>query len=123
MEESEKLISQFNDAIQKIQRLNDIWVASRQLREKGLLKAWYFKLDGATAELKHDAELLDRKNKNNYYIKELEAVTFKIKKAVARKDRTEMYEHIFEKECLLREIQDEAGMGPKRRPADDDEME
>jgi len=125
VDDNERLINQFNDAIQKIQRLNEDWVACKHYREHGKLIEWYWKLDSVFLELKYDGELIDNQNKQKEggYIHKLKEISIRLNKAMVNKNKYYFYQYLIEKEALLREIQEESGMGAKRRVADEDSME
>jgi len=126
MEEEEKLISQFNDAILQIQRLDEIWKECRRCREKGLLLVWKWKLDSAELELNDDAERLDGNKEDNEkkttFATKINNADREILIAQKKKDWTSFYLKLFEKEKILRSIQNSAGKGGKLKPEDDDWM-
>lgn len=120
----DKLISEFNEAAFQISRLHNIWLECKNLREKGNLISWKWKLDTAAIELWNDAKRLDEPTEKdeNKLIEKLKKLDEEISKAETDKKFAEFYKKLIEKEKLLRQIQEESGKGGKLRSADDDYM-
>lgn len=129
-EEENSLTSEFNEAKFQIARLHNIWLECKNLREKGNLLAWKWKLDSAQIELNNDAQRLDDEknnkqkdgNKVSGYIDKLTNVDLQILLAEQKKNLGLLYTHLKKKEMLIREIQEAAGKGAKYRSWDDDGM-
>lgn len=134
--------SAYNDAINQINRLNEIWRACQIRRERGDLLQWRWKLDSAEIELSRDIQKLDEKKENHY-----KGLLLKFKRGLSRSksephkpeyyktkienmnnsleglfkprmtpsDGRLAYKKLMEKEILLRAIQDESGKGTKYR--------
>jgi len=129
-EEAESLTSEFNEAKFQIGRLHNIWMECKNLREKGNLTAWKWKLDSAQIELNNDAQRLDDEKNNKQkdgkkvegFIKALTDSDLAILLAEQKKNLGLLYNALKKKEMLIREIQEKAGKGAKYRNWDDDGM-
>jgi hypothetical protein len=99
MGEEQEKTSKYNEAVNQIIRLNNIWVDCRRFREGGLLEKYKWVLDSAEVEL-----TIDIKKEHRKKLKELNS---KIEKALGRK----LYLFLIRKEKLLRLIQEKAGKG------------
>jgi len=124
MVNEERLVSEFNEAAFQISRLHNLWLETKNLREKGRLIKCKWKLDSAAIELWNDALRLDEdidkeEEKYTYKLQELDK---SLDNAGKKSDLASFYDKLVEKEKLLREIQEKAGKGAKLRPADDDLM-
>ena len=118
-----KQISIFNETARKIIRIDRAWDRAATQREHGQLEKWKWTLDTVERELKHAAKKkLDQTQKTGY-VKALEKINEEIIKTQIRKKRAEFYRKLNEKEDLLREIQEEAGMGTGWKGEDEDEMD
>lgn len=132
-------VSEFNEAVNQIMRLNYLWNSIARYREGGKLQQARWKLDTAELELKHDAKKVDR-DKNTNYVTQLvkinnaiKVVDIKVNKLIKGKEVDEgyirrlygafLYNLLINKETLLREIQEEAGKGGKYKSSDDDELD
>lgn len=127
----EKLLSEFNEAIFQISRLHNVWLECKSCRERGNLLGWKWKLDTASIELFNDAKRLDtdgrmikgekkEKIKEEGYLGQLKKLDEKINEAEVKKQKGRLYNHLMEKEKLLREIQEESGKGAKFKSSWDD---
>jgi len=119
--EEEKLISEFNEAKFQIFRLHNIWLDCRFYRENGLLEQYRWKLDSAEIELSEDIKRLS--NKNNPYTTKFKKLNKEIDKVfLDEKNINKQHHYLKQKEILLRDIQDKAGKGARRKPEDEDRM-
>lgn len=121
-------LSEFNEAVYQIARLNVLWSICNTLASSGKLTEWKWKLDRIWIELSADAKQKDGKelwdiylskdykdfserNKNSYLAR-LKLINENIAKA---KTREELYNTLQEKEIFLRTLQDDVGKGSKKR--------
>jgi DNA repair ATPase RecN len=124
--ETDKKISEFNEAVLQIQRLNEIWISCRKNRKTGNLAQWKWELDQAEDELYRDAERLDKENKNSDFIDQLNTINKKVDIKIEDLKRGKVkidqyYKDLREKERLLRKLQDQAGKGSKLKDMYGDE--
>lgn len=122
MAEDIKKISEFNESAYQINRLNNIWIKCQIFRNSGLLINWKWKLDDALAELSYDASRLDD-SEDKEYLKTLQRIDKEIAFAEKYKNLRLLYKKLFEKELILREIQQECGKGSRYKSADEDVMD
>jgi hypothetical protein len=137
--EKTREVSEFNEAINQIMRLNYLWNSIARFRESGKLQQARWKLDTVELELMHDAKKVD-KEKGSTYVKQIEAINktiqlvdFKVHRITKGKDYDEVdirklynsliYNLIIKKEAILREIQEEAGKGGSYKSANEDDMD
>ena len=121
IDESKVLISEFNDGIAKIQRLNNIWNLCHSFSTKGNLIAYKWQLDRAWVELSSSAIQRDKNNKI-----EKEKNVNKIKNhneniANVIRDKEKLYKALLEKEIFLRCLAKDLGIEGKDKSPDDDD--
>ena len=119
-----KLISEFNEAAFQIQRLNFIWISCTRFACEGNLKDWNWRLDRAYVELWNDmidCDGQEQSEKKESFYQKFE----KIKKDISKDkyDRSKFYGLLMEKEQLLRNLQEDAGKGGKKKNLDEDLMD
>jgi len=133
-------VSSFNDAVYQMKRLDFCWITIARNREMGKLNVVRWKLDSVEAELRYDADKMDRE-RSSTFITRLDALNKKIRNADFKFTLYKVkyysgddehllhqaYNHFFytlllEKEVLLREVQQESGKGSKYKSVDDDDM-
>lgn len=107
-DDSKKVVSVYNEAQFQIERLNDIWVKCHGYAKKGKLLLYKWELDRAWVELSTDAKKINKE----YYFQGID----KLNSAIARANNQEsLYLLLQKKEIFLRNLQDVAGKGSKRR--------
>lgn len=123
-------ISEFNESLLKIGRLNRHWDSVALFREKGEFNKLKWKLVSIEQELDFSAKKLDKKSKDNNYIQQLKNINDAIDKLNISKSSKEtynnlqeLYKTLQEKEKLLREIQEVVGMGAKYKDISEDEWD
>ncbi len=138
MEEEGKQISKYNEAVNQITRLHNLWLKCEGFKEQGLLDKYENSLRSVETELKYDAKklsdgLIDEHESN--YISKLGRMKIKIQVSnefiIKTKDSMfsgaalcKKWNTLIELEELLREIQEEAGKGGVRtNPMEDDEID
>lgn len=104
--------SLFKDALGQIQRLNAAWIRATRHREGGNMEGWRWILDTVALELSYDINRLN-KDKNLKYKEKIDDNETKISTAFKNKNHAEQYKYLFEKEKILREIQEKSGKGAK----------
>ena len=117
----EKFISEFNENANKIFRLHNIWLECGRFSNEGRFEKWNWKLDEAKRELFSEAKRLS--DKDNNYMKKLEELDKKILKAHIKKMKKSHYNFLQEKEILLRDIQQESGMGLTHKSVEEDDWD
>jgi len=122
MGEEEKKISEFNESMLQIQRLDNKWREIANAREQGDLSRAKFKLDSIEIELMNDAKILT--NREYDYVKELKNINKEIYNLNPKETKSiiKLYILLKEKEILLRQIQQECGKGSRYKASDEDEM-
>jgi hypothetical protein len=123
----DRLIAQFDESIMKLFRMNNSWVRAQRYRESGNLIQWRWVLDSLYLELAYESERLDKDNelegKPEGYVAKLKKLDHNIPELILKRKLADLYETLKEKERLLREIQQESGMGTKHKSMIDDEMD
>ncbi len=121
----EKIISEFNESLFQIQRINNDLVEAKFYRKKGHLKKYKFILETIEDELYYDAEKLDKERKegSDTYVKKLNKVNRSIDFAIISHEMIKFYNYLREKERLLRRVQQECGKGAKYRGIDEDDWD
>ena len=117
----EKVISEFNENANKIFRLHNIWLECGRFSNEGRFEKWNWKLDESKRELFSEAKRLS--NDDNNYIKKLEELDKKILNAQIMKKKKSLYSSLQEKEILLRDIQQESGMGLTHKSVEEDDWD
>jgi len=138
MEETRET-AKYNESGLKIQRLHNHWLDVSKFREIGLLDKVKWKLDSIELELEYDAKKIDGNEEG--YIDNLKEINksiegidkkinlFKIKIANITEEELKniynvlIYKYLKDKEKILREIQQESGMGSKYVSSDEDEWD
>jgi len=118
-EEQVRQVTDFNENAAKIQRLNNIYLEVARNRENGNLIKAKWRLDTMEAELKCHAKRLDKEDQD-IYLPELKRLNANIHSATSQ---GVLYYFLLKKEELLREIQQEIGMGTTYRDPGDDDMD
>lgn len=107
-DDSKKFVSVYNEAALQINRLDEIWNKCHKYAHSGNLNAYKWQLDRAWVELSADAKKLNEK----YYFN----VVDKINNVIAKANNSNLiYILLQKKEIFLRELQEDAGKGGKRR--------
>jgi len=122
--EQKKLISDFNEAKLQILRLHGLWSDCHRLSYSGELKKLNWKLDRVAVELSHDMWDGDGKMKSEQeesFYQRLKSINSKIKTDWDKKN--DLYHLLLEKEMILRELQNAAGKGGRKRREDADLMD
>lgn len=109
--DSNKLVSVYNEAGLQIMRLNNLWIDCHDCVKDGDLVKYKWKLDRAWIELSADAVKLDKK----YYFEAIKMFNDAISKS---KNNDSLYQLLQKKEIFLKELQEEAGKGSKRKEKD-----
>ncbi len=122
MADDKDLGAEYNESLLKIGRLNNHWIALAKIREDGELGKVKGKLDSIELELIFNAEKLDKKPNNNY-VEQLEEINDKLESSAKTKRIIQFFKALKEKEKLLREIQQQSGMGSKFKDSSEDEWE
>lgn len=138
MEEEGKQISKYNEAVNQITRLHNLWLKCEGFKEHGLLEKYENSLRSAETELKYDIKRLSdglKEDDDGNYISKLNKnkVQIKVSNKFILKTKDSMFygaalckkwNVLIEKEELLREVQEEAGKGGVRtNPLEDDEID
>ena len=105
--ESGKQVSQFNENALKISRLHNIYLELAINMHNGNFHKSRWLLRTLEAEFKWYAKSLDKKEETNY-IEKLNNINIAFNNSSSQE---EVYELLLEKEEILREIQQEIGMG------------
>jgi len=116
--ESERAISEFNEAKFQIIRLHEIWVKCKTKREGGDLIGWRWALDSAKIELWDDIDKIDNNDGKNF-IKQFEQIEDDIENN--HSNFRKLYPLLVKKETLLRKCQNLAGKGAKYKDLEEDE--
>jgi hypothetical protein len=121
---SERRISEFNEAVFQIQRLNSIWIECKLRRQRGDIPGVMTALDNAAIELWVDAAKIDSRDKNEVgYQKKITALDKEMEYVIEQKDiksLRNLYKLEIIKEKLLRQLQEDAGKGGKTKLEDDE---
>jgi len=125
MEESKKTKAEFNENAFKISRLHNSWLDVQKYRKNCNYKSLKITLDSIEAELYYDAKKLDKEidKEEDKYVKRLKKINTEIKNSIKKLKLEEVYDNYFQKEIILREIQQESGMGSTYKPEDEDEFD
>lgn len=122
--EEKKLISDFNEAKLQILRLHGLWSDCHRLSCSGKLTLWNWKLDRVYVELTNDMWDEDKEKKSkkpeSFYQRILKVNDDISKEEVVGK---KLYKLLTEKEMILRELQNAAGKGGRKREEDADVMD
>ncbi len=110
--DDKKLVSVYNEAQLQIMRLNDIWIKCHGFVKGGDLKNYKWQLDRAWIELSADAEKLD----TDFYSEAIEIINKAISKAT---NSSILYNLLQKKEIFLKNLQEDAGKGGKRKEKDE----
>ena len=106
--DEKKSISVYNEAQLQILRLNNIWVECHECVKRGDLISYKWKLDRAWIELSADAKTL---NEKSYF-----AAMKKINDYISKANNEEvLYNLLQKKEIFLKNLQEDAGKGSKRK--------
>lgn len=124
MPEDNRQVSEFNENALKISRLHNHWCGAARYRELGNFRMYRWKLDSIQCELIYNAKKLDN-DSNKTYLINLNEVNKEIKEANNESpiNPESIYEVLMKKEIILREVQQECGMGSTYRGIDDDDMD
>ena len=117
----DKIISEFNENANKIARLHNIWLECERFSNDGRFPKWNWKLDTAKRELFSEAKRLS--DENNNYIEKLEEMDKKVLRALAMRKTNILYNLLQEKEIMLRDIQQESGMGLTHKSTEEDDWD
>ena len=138
MEQEGKQISKYNEAMNQIIRLHNLWLKCEGFKEHGELEKYENSLRSAETELKYDIKKLSESLEENHesnYIEKLKQVQVKLMVCnnLILKTKKSMFigaamckkwTVLIEKEELLREVQEESGKGGVRgNPSDDDDID
>lgn len=106
--------SQYNGAMQEVQRIHELYQKIHEYRRRGNLKSWNYELDALWEELGAD------KNVNT----DDEAKFYKFHTEYAKyKNNTAMtYQILLRKELFLRRLQNRLGKGSRYQNKDDSGM-
>jgi hypothetical protein len=115
-EDTKKLTSEFNEGGFQILRLHKCWTKCDFYSKRGLFSEWKWELDRAWIELSTDAKRLDE----DKYTRKNMIYNIKIQLA---KNRDEIYKALQDKEMFLRNLQEEAGKGSKKKSVDDEDFD
>lgn len=114
--------SKYNEAINQLIRINNIWQQCCEYSSNGHLTKWKWKLEAAWRELSSSAKKLDEslgKDEKSWVKQKEEKDT-----AIANvKTREELYKALNDKEEFLRWLQDKAGKGSAYSDEDDNDFE
>lgn len=123
MEPDNRQISEFNEAIFQLKRVNHHFEKLASYRDNGYVERMMPVLDSLEIEFTFDAEKLSDETDVDY-VGKLKEINDKIFEAMKNKKRDLFYLHMLEKEKLLRKIQQISGKGGKYKdPYDDDFLE
>lgn len=141
MEEESNVSSKYNEAINQITRLHNIWLSCAASKEQGNITKYEILLRNAESELKYDIKLLSdglEENHESNYMTKVKKNNIQIRQSnnfilKTSLEETKVFQSaaismkwslLIQKEELLREIQEEAGKGGVRiNPAEDDEID
>lgn len=115
----ENQVSEFNENANKIQRLHNYWLEIAKARHRGNFGDARWLLDTVESELKYEAKRIDKAN-DTKYVADLKEINTKLNNT---RKLFLVYRLILEKEELLREVQQEIGMGTTYKDPDEDEMD
>ena len=117
--EGDTQVSRFNETINHLIRLNNLYQQCNEHSSKGNLSRWKGILDAVWRELSSSAVKLDEriKNENDKWTYRKEQID---KKLLNIKNREEAYNILNEKEEFLRLLQDKSGKGTDWTDDDDD---
>ena len=107
-DDSKKYVSVYNEAQLQIDRLDEIWRQCHRYSRRGELNNYKWELDRAWIELSADAKKLNAE----YYIKALDKINNTISVA---QTPNQLYKALQIKEIFLRQLQEDAGKGGKRK--------
>ena len=119
METDTYQVAAFNENAFKIQRLHNYWLEAARYRHNGYFEKSRWFLDTIEAELKFDARKLD-KRKGYKFVLRLININ---RKFIFSESKPKFYMLLLEKEEVLREVQQEIGMGTTYRDLDEDDMD
>ncbi len=117
----EKVVSEFNENANKIARLHNIWLDCERYSNNGRFQKWNWKLDTAKRELFFEARRVS--NEDIDYLINIKEVDKKILSAILMKKRNTLYALLQQKEIILRDIQQESGMGLTHKSAEEDDWD
>ena len=138
MEQEGKQISKYNEAMNQIVRLHNLWLKCETCKEQGNIQKYENTLRSSETELKYDARSLSDGLKDDHesnYISKLNKINVRLivcnhlimkvsKSMFLGAAMNKKWSTLIEKEELLREIQEESGKGGVRgNPAEDDEID
>ena len=117
--EGNSQISRFNESINNLIRLNNLYQQCNEYSSKGKLSQWKGALDAVWRELYSSAMKMDEKIKKveDTWVKRKEKIDEKFKTV---KNRDEAYKLLSEKEEFLRLLQDKVGKGTDWTDEDED---
>lgn len=117
--EEPRQVSEFNENALKIQRLHNLYLDIARYRHNGDLIRERWILETLEAELKFNAKRLDSNDNTNYLatLKEINSELSTTKNLYA------MHILLIKKEELLREVQQEIGMGTTYKDPSEDDMD
>jgi hypothetical protein len=98
--------SQYNEAINQLNRLNEIWKACHEFRKVGNLSQWNIQLDCAWSELSSDNKLTDEDDIKKYKLFNKCIIKYKNKKNL-------LYQTLAAKEIFLKTLQNTQGKGSR----------
>lgn len=104
--------SKYNEAVNQIIRLNEIWVSCHSSRKSGNLRQWNIDLDCAWSELSSDEDLTEDEDCQKYEI-------FKKLIIKHRGNKNRLYQVLSAKEIFLKSLQNRQGKGSKHTEDDD----
>ncbi len=101
-------ISKYNEGVNQVTRLDELWRDCNKLSCAGRLSAWRWKLDNVWRELCADVDRVDKKIKDDKekFSTKREKIIKEIKE---NKDVKKLYGFLDKLEMLLRKLQDKAG--------------
>lgn len=102
----------YNEAVNQLRRLNDIWNACHSFRIRGMLSQWNIKLDSAWSELSSEKKLTHEEDVTKFRNFSKLITKYKDKKNI-------LYQLIHEKEIFLKALQNRQGKGTKLKEDDE----
>jgi hypothetical protein len=124
MEIEEQKISQYNQAIKEVDRLDEYWGAVSRCRKQGNLIGYKWALLDVELELIEDVERLDKNiNDESKFELRFKKLDKEILYYEIKRNSVNLFLSLVEKEKLLRLLENRAGKGGKLKDIDEDEMD
>jgi len=121
MDDTPKLVAEFNENKNKILRLDEIWRSCRSKILRGDVRGYRWELFVAERELNEEARRLGGDDDDKNYINKIKKINGTIK--TSQKNVEDFFLILGDKEDLLREIQQKSGLGVTHKDIDADDWD